>query len=82
MKFRRINKVGKFEVKKVNSKRAVSKMSFVSRSLHAPLKNKDVEEREKERERGSNPTAAAPSQPDCPGVSRSDHSAGSKESAS
>ena len=28
------------------------------------------------------PTAAAPSQPDCPGVSRSDHSAGSKESAS
>ena len=25
---------------------------------------------------------AAPSQPDCPGVSRSDHSAGSKESAS
>ena len=26
--------------------------------------------------------AAAPSQPDCPGVSRSDHSAGSKESAS
>ena len=42
----------------------------------------DVEEREKERERGSNLRAAAPSQPDCPGVSRSDHSAGSKESAS
>ena len=31
---------------------------------------------------GIEPTAAAPSQPDCPGVSRSDHSAGSKESAS
>ena len=44
--------------------------------------NLDVGEREKERERGIEPTAAAPSQPDCPGVSRSDHSAGSKESAS
>ena len=31
---------------------------------------------------GIEPTAAAPSQPDCPGVGRSDHSAGSKESAS
>ena len=30
---------------------------------------------------GIEPTAAAPSQPDCPGVSRSDHSVGSKESA-
>ena len=37
MKFRRTNKVGKFEVKKVKSKGAVRKMSFVSRSLHAPL---------------------------------------------
>ena len=31
---------------------------------------------------GIKPTAAAPSQPDCPGVSHSDHSASSKESAS
>ena len=31
---------------------------------------------------GIEPMAAAPSQPDCPGVSCSDHSAGSKESAS
>ena len=39
--------------------------------------------RKRERARaGIEPTAAAPSQPDCPGVSRSDHSAGSKESAS
>ena len=38
MKYRRTNKVGKFEVKKVKNKGAVSKMSFVSRSLHAPLK--------------------------------------------
>ena len=37
--------------------------------------------RERARE-GIEPTAAAPSQPDGPGVSRSDHSAGSKESAS
>ena len=43
--------------------------------------NTDVEERERARA-GIEPTAAAPSQPDCPGVSRSDHSAGSKESAS
>ena len=46
-------------------------------------RKKDIEEREKERERqGIEPTAAEPGQPDCPGVSRSDHSAGSKESAS
>ena len=39
--------------------------------------------RKRERARaGIEPTAAAPSQPDCPGVSCSDHSAGSKESAS
>ena len=39
--------------------------------------------RKRERARaGIEPTAAAPSQPDCPGVSRSDHSAGSKELAS
>ena len=31
---------------------------------------------------GIEPTAAAPSQPDCPGVSHSDHSTGSKETAS
>ena len=31
---------------------------------------------------GIEPTAAAPTQPNCPGVSRSDHSAGSKEVAS
>ena len=37
MKFRRTNKVGKFEVKKVENKGAASKMSFGSRSLHAPL---------------------------------------------
>ena len=38
--------------------------------------------RKRERARaGIEPTAAAPSQPDCPGVSRSDHSAGSKESS-
>ena len=35
--YRRTNKFGKFEVKKVKNKGAVSKMSFVSRSLHAPL---------------------------------------------
>ena len=38
MKFRKTNKVGKFEVKKVKNKGAVSKMSFLSRSVHAPLK--------------------------------------------
>ena len=40
MKFRRTNKVGKFEVKKVKIKGAVSKlkMSFVLRSVHAPFK--------------------------------------------
>ena len=39
--------------------------------------------RKRERARaGIEPTAAAPSRPDGPGVSRSDHSAGSKESAS
>ena len=39
--------------------------------------------RKRERARGGiEPTSAAPSQPDCPGVSRSDHSASSKESAS
>ena len=39
--------------------------------------------KEKERERvGIGPTAAVPSQPDCPGVSRSDNSASSIESAS
>ena len=43
-------------------------------------KGKD-EEREIERERGSNLRRRL-GQPDCPGVSRSDHSAGSKESAS
>ena len=38
--------------------------------------------RERARERaGIESTAAAPSQPDCPGVSRPDYSAGSKESA-
>ena len=38
--------------------------------------NIDVEGREKELARaGIEPTAAAPSQPDCPGVSHSDHSA-------
>ena len=36
MKFRRTNKVGKFEVKKVKNKGA--KMPFVSRFLHGPLK--------------------------------------------
>ena len=39
MKFIRTNKFGKFEVKKVKNKGAEwAKMSFVSRSLHAPLK--------------------------------------------
>ena len=39
--------------------------------------------RKRERARaGIEPTAAAPCQPDCPDVSHSDHSAGSKESAS
>ena len=37
MKFRRTNKVGKFEVKKVKVRERWAKMSFVSRSLHAPL---------------------------------------------
>ena len=44
--------------------------------------NIDVQERGKERERGIKPAAAVPSQPDCPGVGRSDHSVGSKELAS
>ena len=38
MKYRRTNKVGKFEVKKVKIREQWAKMSFVSRSLHAPLK--------------------------------------------
>ena len=38
MKLRRTNKVGKFEVKKVKNKGAVSKNVVGSRSLHAPLK--------------------------------------------
>ena len=37
MKFRRTNKVGKFEVKKVKNKGAVNKNVVRSRSLHAPL---------------------------------------------
>ena len=37
--------------------------------------NIDIEERERARA-GIEPTAAASSQPDCPGISRSDHSAG------
>ena len=56
--------------------------SFLS-TLKEERKNIDVEERERERARaGIEPAAAAPSQPECPGVSRSDPSAGSKESAS
>ena len=47
------------------------------------LSKKERRWRKREKARaGIEPTAAAPSQPDCPGVSRSDHSAGSKESAS
>ena len=38
MKFRRTDKVGKFEVKIVKIREQWAKMSFVSRSLHAPLK--------------------------------------------
>ena len=38
MKFRRTNQVGKFEVKKVKIWEQSAKMSFGSRSLHAPLK--------------------------------------------
>ena len=38
MKFRKTNKVGKFEVKKVKIREQWAKMSFVSRSLHAALK--------------------------------------------
>ena len=41
MKFRRTNKVGKFEVTKVKKKGAVSKNVVVSRSLHAPQKQNE-----------------------------------------
>ena len=41
MKSRKTNKVGKFEVKKVKIREQWAKMSFVSRSAHAPLKSVD-----------------------------------------